>query len=161
MIQDKGLSGKAGDTQKALEEKAYAYAVYLLGLKLRTEGEMREKLRIKKFTSEAVEKVIGELLKNRYVDDLRYAEVYMENLKKYKQFGFFGIKKKLMEKKLPLALIESVLIDGLSEAEELKIALRFVKNKKMGELSYEDKQKLAQKMKNRGFRGSVIAKMLF
>ena len=155
MIQDKGLSVKAGDTQKALEEKAYAYAVYLLGLKLRTEGELREKMRVKKYSPEAAEKVIQALLNNRYIDDQRYAEVYLENLKKYKQFGFFGIKKKLMEKRLPPSLIESVLSDGLSEAEELKIAQRFIKNKKTGELSYEEKQKLAQKLRARGFRSNV------
>jgi regulatory protein len=141
-------------------EKAYGYAVYLLGLKLRTEGELREKMRLKKYTPEAIEKVFGELLANRYIDDQRYAEVYLENLKKYKHFGFFGVKKKLMEKRLPADIIESVLNGGLNEEEELKIALRFIKNYQIGIMKHEEKQKLAQKLRARGFRTSVAIRAI-
>jgi len=136
-------------------EKAYGYAVYLLGLKLRTEGELREKMRLKKYGLEVVGQVIQELLSNRYIDDQRYAEVYLENLKKYKNFGFFGVKKKLMEKRLPPSIIEGVLDGGLSEEEELKIAQRYIKNYEIGSMKYEEKQKLAQKLRARGFRTSV------
>lgn len=136
-------------------EKAYGYAVYLLGLKLRTEGELREKMRLKKHSPHVADLVIQELLSNRYIDDQRYAEVYLENLKKYKHFGFFGIKKKLLEKRLPADIIESVLIAGLSEEDELKIAQRYIKNYEIGSMKYEEKQKLAQKLRARGFRTSV------
>ena len=74
-------------------EKAYEYAVYLLSLSLRTSGELENKMREKGYSSENIGKVIQELATNRYVDDSRYAEVYLENLKKYKTFGFYGIKK--------------------------------------------------------------------
>lgn len=156
MIKDKGLLGQTGNTQKVLEEKAYGYAVYLLGLKLRTEGEMREKLRLKKYAPEVVEKVLGELLSSRYIDDQRYAEVYLENLKKYKHFGFFGIKKKLMEKRLTPDIIAGILNEGLSEAEETKIAKAFLRKQKAG----LEKQKLASRLASRGFRPNVIFSVL-
>src|SRR3989344_1841643 len=105
-------------------ENAYNYAVYLLGLKLRTEGEMREKMRLKKYASSVINDVVGQLVANKYLDDQRYAEVYLDNLKKYKLFGFYGVKKKLMEKRLPSEIIESVLTDGLPVEEEEKIAKR-------------------------------------
>ena len=147
--------------EKTVQQKAYDYALFLLGIKLRTEGELREKLKVKNYKSQVIDEVIVQLKENRYINDLNYAEVYLENLKKYKTFGFYGIKKKLMEKRLPSEIIENVLNEGLSEEEETKIAKRFLKNLDVVGLSYEEKQKFAQKLKSRGFRGSIMAKLLF
>ncbi|MBI3232310.1 MAG: RecX family transcriptional regulator [Candidatus Doudnabacteria bacterium] len=138
------------------------YAMFLLNIRLRTEGELRGKMRSKKYEAEIMDKVILQLKDNHYIDDQKYAEVFLENLKKYKSWGYYGIKKKLMEKRLPMNIIESVLAEGLSEDEEMEIAQRFLKkNHELGIMNYEGKQKLAQKLRARGFRGSVIAKLLF
>jgi regulatory protein len=137
-------------------EKAYSYAIYLLSLKLRTEGEIREKLRIKNYEAGITDKVIEQLKENHYLNDENYAQVYLDNLKKYKTFGYYGIKKKLMEKRLPSNIIESVLSEGLGEEEEAKIANRLLKK-----LDEADKQKLAQKLKAKGFRMGVISKLVF
>jgi regulatory protein len=164
-------------SQAQNSEKAYNYAVYLLSLKLRTEGELREKMRLKKYNAKAVEVVIKRLAENKYLDDQRYAEVYLDNLKKYKNFGYYGIKKKLLEKSLPTGIIESVLGAALPVEEELKLAERFLKKEKFApnkkpsedgatyrtfnEDSSQQNQKIANKLKSRGFRGEVIGKLLF
>lgn len=172
-------------------ERGYNYAIYLLSLKLRTEGEIREKLRSKKYELRIIDEVIHQLFENKYLDDLKYAEVYLENLKKYKSFGYYGIKKKLMEKKLPAELIENVLAKGLSVPEEIKIAKRFIgKDKKLetGNLAIDDasellepeentysvktygetknpeqvkKQKILARLKSRGFRAEVVSRLVF
>ncbi len=113
--------------EPANKEKAYEYAVYLLSLSLRTSGELEKKLQENGFVEGTIHTVLKELREARYVDDERYAEVYLENLKKYKTFGHYGIKKKLMEKRLPQNIIERVLSEGLGEEEEIKIAKRFLK----------------------------------
>lgn len=145
--------------------KAYDYAMYLLNLQLRTSGELLYKMKEKGYTEATIHKVIDELILNKYVNDASYAEVYLENLKKYKTFGFYGIKKKLMEKRLPQDLIERVLNQNLSEEEELKIARRFLEKQGRKPESADGqvniKQKLAQKLRARGFRGSVIAGLVF
>lgn len=151
---------KSGEGEGEVD-KACNYALFLLGIKLRTEGELREKLKMKKYESVIINKVIHRLKENRYINDQNYAEVYLENLKKYKTFGFYGIKKKLMEKRLPSQIIERVLNEGLGEEEEIKIAKRFLKNRELGIINYEDKQKLAQKLKARGFRSGVVMKLVF
>jgi SOS response regulatory protein OraA/RecX len=101
--------------------------------------------------------------------------------------GYFGIKKKFLLKKLPSDLIEKVLEEGLSKEDELKIARRYCsslsrtktnlasrpgsKTKFVDESSdityntYDEeltkqKQKLFAKLKSRGFRGDVIAKLI-
>lgn len=145
---------------KEQAEKAYNYAVYCLSLRLRTEGEIRDKLRLKNYQPEIVNRVIEELNANRYLDDQRYGEVYLDNLKKYKTFGYYGIKKKLMEKRLPAEIIENVLRDGLNEEEEIKIAARFFKKRKTAVGDWKEKQKLAQILRAKGFRTAVVAKML-
>ncbi|MCX6797476.1 MAG: RecX family transcriptional regulator, partial [Candidatus Doudnabacteria bacterium] len=119
------------------QNKAYEYAVFLLGIRLRTEGELREKLRIKparggsafggNYNDKAINEVIQRLKDQHYIDDQRYAEIFLDNLKKYKSWGYYGIKKKMMEKRLPANIIENVLSEGLSEEEELKIAERYLK----------------------------------
>ena len=180
------------------ETKAYDYAVFLLSLQLRTTGEIREKMAGRGYTSAVIENVLGLLRENKYLDDERYAQVFLENLKVYKNLGYYGIKKKFMMKKLPPELISKVLDEGLSLDEELKIAKRFLKkelphgvilspsvprsgiplrgtsedeeslNADDGENSYntfdeeksKQKQKLSAKLKSRGFRGEVIARLM-
>jgi regulatory protein len=158
--------------------KAYEYAVFLLSLHLRTVGEVIRKMSLRGYTESVIEKVIDQLKSNRYLDDQRYAEIFLENLKAYKNFGYYGIKKKFMEKKLPPELIERILREGLSTEEEIKIGKRLLKKEgyevkernQDDEIEYRtfgdgnqniDKQKMANKLKSRGFRGEVIAKLLF
>lgn len=155
--------------ENSIIEKAYAYALFLLGIKLRTEGEIREKLKAKSYKLEAVDKVINQLKENGYINDENYAEVYLENLKKYKSWGYFGIKKKLMEKKLPREIIENVLAEGVTEEEELEIAKKFLKKQNSlplrgrdkGGVSREQKVGLARKLAAKGFRGSVFSRLIF
>lgn len=160
-------------------EKAYEYAVFLLSLTLQTVGEVKMKMDRRGYAENIIDKTIERLKEQKYLDDQRYAEVYLENLKKYKTFGFYGIKKKLMEKKIPSNIIEQVLNEGLSEQEELKIAKRLLKKggaiikpsaddilpadepryNVYNEEESKEKQKTSQKLKSRGFRGSVIARV--
>lgn len=163
---------------KSETEKCYNYAIYLLSLKLRTEGEVSNRLQVKSYKPDTINRVIKQLKDNRYLDDEKYAEVYVENLKAYKNFGFYGIKKKLMEKKLPTTIIERILRSNLTVADELVVAKKYMKKEKFvvktkspseeGESSYstfnevenKEKQKIMNRLKSRGFRGDVISKLL-
>lgn len=170
--------GKTKEPQN--EQKAYEYAVFLLSLQLRTVGEIREKMERRGYTSAIIEQVLVQLRSQKYLDDERYAEVYLDNLKQYKNLGYYGIKKKFMLKKLPLDIIEEILRQGLSKEEELKIARRFLKKEgtivkipsadaettaitysTFDEKQGKQKQKINQKLKSRGFRGEVVAKLIF
>ena len=141
--------------------KAYNYAMFLLNIRLRTEGELRERLNAKRYSLNAIIDVIQQLKDQHYIDDQRFAEVFLENLKKYKYWGYYGIKKKMMEKKLPMSVIEDVLSAGLSEEEELGIAKKYFSKEKMVIRNQEEKAKVARKLAAKGFRGSVISKLVF
>lgn len=162
-------------------QKAYEYAVFLLSLSMRTKGEIKEKMTRRGYQPEVIDEVLIQLVNQRYLDDVRYAQVFLENLIQYKNFGFYRIKKKMMEKKLPPEIINKTLEEALSLAEELKIAKRLLKKQGDLELDEEPKQetnevyysgrdfdsakkdsknKWAQKLKSRGFRNEVIIKAL-
>jgi len=161
------------------EDSAHAhdYAVFLLSLKLRTVGEVLKKMQERGYSEVVIEQTVEKLKEQRYLNDKSYAEIYLENLKMYKNFGYYGIKKKMMEKKLPVNIIESILAEGLAVGEEEKIARRFLakehfkveKKSNDEEISYrtfgeeagKERQKMAQKLKSRGFRGEVISRLLF
>lgn len=153
------MSYISDDVEK--ENKAYDYAMFLLNIRLRTEGELRSKMREKGYKGEAVDEVMARLKDAHYVNDRRFAEVYLENLKKYKSWGYFGIKKKFMEKKLPMDIIESVLAEGMTEEEELEIAKRFIKKYEVRSKNQAEKAKAARKLAAKGFRGSVVSKLIF
>ncbi len=147
-------------------EHAYNYALFLLGLSMRTESEMRRKMGLRGYSQDVIEQVIKQLYEEKLLDDRHYAEVYVRNLKEYRNFGFYGIKKKLMEKSLPEGDISELLESEISPEEELKIGKKFLAKEMHGDykksgLTQAEKQKLARKLQARGFRGDAIAKLVF
>ncbi len=160
-------------------EKAYEYAVFLLSLHLRTAGELRQKMEQRGYRPDIIEQVLDRLHAQKYLDDGRYAEIFLDNLKQYRSFGYFGIKKKFLQKRLPPELADRVLAEGLSVEDEIKIARRLLKKEGYeaagpqpdGEISYRvfgadaqadaEKQKMARRLKSRGFRSEVIARVLY
>lgn len=160
-------------------EKAYEYAVFLLSLRLRSMGELRGKMEQRGYSAPIIDAVVEQLRGQRYLDDERYAEIYLENLKAYRNIGYYGIKKKLLAKKLPTELIDRMLNTHLTVTDELAIARRLLKKEgyEPGKIDAEpeevhykafgnseeskDEQKKAQRLKARGFRGDVIAKLLY
>jgi len=160
------------------ESKAYEYAVYLLSLKLRSVGEVLAKMTGRGFSQKVIEQTLSRLKSQKYLDDETYAKIFLENLKAYRNFGYYGIKKKFMEKKLPSDVIDRVLSEGFSKQQERKIAERLLKKEgfttkpspqQSEQNSYRSfdgesgklKNKLANKLKSRGFRPDIISSLLF
>lgn len=146
-------------------EHAYNYALFLLGLSMRTEFEMKRKMTMRGYHADIVDQTVTKLYEEKLLDDQRYAEVYLNNLREYRSFGYYGIKKKLTEKHLPKEVIEKLLERELTVDQELEIGQRFMA-KELGKetkasLLQEEKQKLARKLQTRGFRTEIISKLLF
>ncbi len=145
----------------------YNYAMFLLGLRLRTEGEVREKMCERGYNSEVIDNVLAQLLELKYLDDNRFAEVLIENYKLYKSYGYYKVKIKLLEKRLPSGFIEQVLDELYPVEEEISVAERWLKKEypkyvtNPKEFSFADKQKIGKKLQSRGFRMDVISKLVF
>ena len=139
-------------------QKIYDQAIRFLNIKMHSVGELQEKLQRKKFSKTAIRKVLRELERLDFLNDERYAQIFVENLKQYKNAGFFGIKAKLHQKKIPTAIIERVLGDFYPLEEEVAVARRFVKKlSRQGRKSYE---KVARSLVSKGFRTEVTRAVL-
>jgi len=139
-------------------QKAYDQALKYLTIKLRTVGEMQQKLKMKKYPAAVIMQVLRELERLDFLNDERYTKIFVENLKKYKSFGFYGIKAKLMAKKIPNDMIEGVLEEFFPEEEEIVVARRFVK--KLARTGRKEYEKVARSLASKGFRTEVTSKVL-
>jgi regulatory protein len=129
-------------------------AVKLLSLRLHTTQELRLKLFRYKFDKAVINEVLERLLETKVLNDEAFAENYLDNLIKYKSFGYYGIKSKLLQRGIESKLAERLLQEKLDIDLELTIA------KKLLEKKLADKIKLAQSLARKGFRSEVIAKVV-
>lgn len=144
-------------------EHGYNYAIFLLGLRLYTEGEVREKMQNRGYSTHVITEVLNRLVVNKYIDDERFAEMMIDNFKRYKTYGLFMVKKKMMEKRLPRELIDTSLERFFSPDEELEVATRYAVKEGLSVhegMDYTARQKIAYKLGSRGFRSEIVSKIL-
>ncbi len=126
------------------------YALFLLSLRAQSTATLKEKLQRKAYQAAEISAAIKRLTELSYLNDDQFAQIFFDNLKKYKGFGYFGIKKKLMLKKIGNPVIER-LLKSLSLKEETEIAQRQLARQKSK--TYEQKARMLQA---KGFRPAVI-----
>ncbi len=129
------------------------YALFLVSLRAQSIGQLREKLEKKKYPAEEIDAAIERLAELNYLNDQQFAQIFFENLKKYKNFGYFGIKKKLIEKKLPKKDV-GALLKTFTLKEEAEIAKRLMEKNKN-----KSREQLVRAMQSKGFRGDVVFKV--
>lgn len=145
-------------------EHGYNYALFLLNLSMRTEGEIRIKMRDRGYIPKVIDEVIVRLLRDKYVNDEYYAEMFLENMKRFKYYGRFTVRRKMSEKKLPKEIIDSAMQEFFTDEDEREIAKRYIEKqfdelKTVRKYDYEDKQKVMRKVLSRGF-GIDVAQSL-
>lgn len=139
-------------------EKVYEKAVKLLSMRPHTTGELYRKLKTRGFKDSDIRPVLRKLEELRFLDDQRFAEIFVDNLKRYKDFGFYAIKKKLHERQIPSDLAEEALKQFFTVEDELEVARRAVtKLKRQGRTQWEQ---LMRSLESRGFRSEAIREVL-
>ena len=134
---------------------AYEKATSLIKIRPHFSGELAKKLSLRGFSKLDIEKVINQLTEEGLLDDSQFAQIYLDNLIKYKTFGFYGLKAKLMQRGIANSDAEVLLKEKLSMKDEKKIAERFLEKEKK-----PNKLKLAQKLSRKGFRTEIISSFL-
>ena len=141
-----------------MNQKAYDKAIQLLNMRMHASGELAQKLKTKGFADSDIREVIKKLEDLRFLDDEHFARIFVENMKAYKDWGYFGLKAKLIKKYLPSDIIERTLERFYPPEVELAVAERLVKKlKNRGRGRY---QKLARSLASKGFRNEIIGKVL-
>jgi regulatory protein len=134
--------------------KIFDHAVKLVSLRLHGSEELRRKLLLRKYNKNYVDLAINRLVELKVLNDEQFAENYLENLIRYKTYGFYGLKMKLLQRGLPQEIITRLLEEKLDIGEETKIAEKFIGK------THKEKDKLTQSLRRKGFRSEVIAKVL-
>jgi regulatory protein len=134
--------------------KIYEKALSFIKIRPHHSKELEKKLLMRGFGREDIHQTISDLFAQGLLDDAHFGQMYLGSLIKYKTFGFYGLKAKLMMRGLASNEAEELLRDNLSLEQELEIAMKLVEKSKN-----LDKVKLAQKLSRKGFRSEVISRV--
>ena len=121
-------------------------------------GEMAEKLRRWGFDETVQARLLAYLVEYRYIDDRRYAEIFVREKMRFNHWGPRKIEQALWTKHVEEATYRPVL-DAVSREEWADILRPLLKSKQKtikAENPYEQKMKLMKFAAGRGFTMDII-----
>jgi regulatory protein len=138
-------------------------AVRILTYRDHSKYELKQKLQQRGFASEVIDTVIIECERLNYLDDQRTARVYISQLKR-KCFGKRHIRMALKKKRLRGVVIENILLENYTEAEDRENAGKLLEKKMKTFNREEDSKKRRDKifrfLYSRGFNKDVITDLI-
>ncbi len=136
---------------------AYDEAVKYLNIKMYSRGELESRLLRKKYEPAEVGAALEVLTTEGLLNDHLYAETYLENLISYRTFGYYGIRNKLLQKKLDRNLVDRLLKRRLDLGSEKTIARRFLKKTAN---TGRARESLIRALRQKGFRTEVLLSVI-
>jgi regulatory protein len=132
-------------------------AFKLLSYRERTIKEIEDRLRKKDFEEEIIKAVVDFLLEKDYLNEERFAEMWIRSRKKHHPRGRKLIYKELKNKGVNQKIINNALNQYLSNQEELEMA-EYLKDKWLRRRTEEDSSsyKLKNYLANKGFSYDLI-----
>ncbi len=141
-----------------LRQSAYKYASY----KPRTEKEVRDKLMQKGFSHEEIKEALQFLEKFEFLDDAKYAENFIKEKLKLKNFGEFRMKMELIKRGIHRDLAEKSVSKYYPQDDEYEIA-KAAAEKKITQILRKPEEKrwnsLSGYLQRQGFGWDVIKKI--
>jgi regulatory protein len=120
--------------------------------------EMRDKMRRWELDESVQNRIIDRLIKERYVDDERYARAFVKDKIRYNKWGRRKVQQALWQKRID-ADIQQRVLDEIDEKEYLDVLRPLLKQKRKSIRAandYELNQKLARFALSRGFTFDLI-----
>ena len=144
------------------EQEAYLQLAALCAQAEHCEQEMRDKMRRWELDETVQNRIINRLIKERYVDDERYARAVVKDKIRYNKWGRRKVQQALWLKHIDDDIQQRVL-DEIEEKEYLDILRPLLKQKRKSikaESDYELNQKLVRFALGRGFGFDIIRQCL-
>ncbi|SHI94162.1 regulatory protein RecX [Parasporobacterium paucivorans] len=129
-------------------------ALFILQHSAKTEFEMRSKLMAEDYEREIIDSIISFLKEYKYIDDFRYAEIYINGRsvkKSYKQIEF-----ELIAKGIDRDIVREVICQFDSDQTETILSLLLKKKIIWQEADEKSKQKSIASLMRKGFRYEQI-----
>ncbi len=105
MIMRQLKENKSKENKEPVKNKALLYALRVIGIRMHSEAELTKKMVLKKHTSADIKETLDVLKKNRLINDVRFIEVYVEELRD-KGVGNLQIVNKLKQRGITTTQIE-------------------------------------------------------
>ena len=140
------------------EQEAYLQLAALCAQAEHCQHEMLEKLKKWEVPETAQARVMARLVKERYVDDERYARAFVKDKIRYNKWGRRKVQQALWMKHIDNDIQQTVL-DEISDEEYLKVLKPLLKQKSKSikaENDYERNRKLVRFALGRGFTFDII-----
>ena len=144
------------------EQEAYLQLAALCAQAEHCQQEMRDKMRRWELDETVQNRIIARLVKERYVDDERYARAFVKDKIRYNKWGRRKVQQALWMKRID-ADIQQRVLDEIDEKEYLDILRPLLKQKRKSikaESDYELNQKLLRFALSRGFGFDIIRQCL-
>ena len=140
------------------ENEAYLTLTALCAQAEHCQWEMLEKMRRWEVSEEAQARVMQRLVKEKYVDDERYAEAFVKDKIRYNKWGRRKVDQGLWQKHVDADIRKRVL-DEVDDDEYLSVLRPLLKQKRKttkANSDYELNQKLMRFALGRGFTFDII-----
>ena len=144
------------------EQEAYLQLAALCAQAEHCQQEMRDKMRRWVLDETVQNRIIDRLIKERYIDDGRYARAFVKDKIRYNKWGRRKVQQALWQKHID-ADIQQQVLDEIDEKEYLDILRPLLKQKRKSikaESDYEQNQKLVRFALGRGFGFDIIRQCL-
>ena len=140
------------------ENDAYLTLAALCAQAEHCQYEMLEKMRRWEVPEDAQARVMARLIKERYVDDERYAQAFVKDKIRYNKWGRRKVEQALWQKRIDEDIRKRVL-DEVDDDEYLSVLRPLLKQKRKSvkaNSDYELSQKLMRFAVGRGFTFDII-----
>jgi regulatory protein len=148
--------------KETTEQEAYLQLAALCAQAEHCQQEMRDKMRRWEMAPEAQERVISRLVKERYIDDERYARAFVKDKVRYNKWGRRKVQQGLWMKRIDDDIQQRVL-DEVDDEEYLTVLKPLLAQKRKSikaESEYELTHKLVRFALGRGFTYDIIRQCL-
>ena len=144
------------------EQEAYLQLAALCDQAEHCQQEMRDKMRRWELDETAQNRIVARLVKERYIDDERYALAFVKDKIRYNKWGRRKVQQALWLKHIDSDIQQRVL-DEIDEKEYLDVLRPLLKQKRKSIRAmsdYELRQKLVRFALGRGFGFDIIRQCL-
>jgi regulatory protein len=140
-------------------EKGYLQALNFISYRPRSEAEVARRLEKYEIPDEIAEAVMMRLKQNRYVDDSKFAELWVDNRCEFRPRGAYALRMELRSK----GVSEDVISLALTDLDEEGLALKAARkaSRRYDRLTNKDfQQKIYGYLSRRGFKYDIISSTL-
>ena len=144
------------------EEEAYLKLSALCAVSEQCCHDMMQKMRRWELAEKLAERVVARLVKERVIDEERYARAFVRDKFRYNHWGRVRIEQELKRKKIAQRHIDEAL-EEIDEKDNLKALREMIQKKRpsvKGKNEYEIKGKLIRFALGRGFQMDDIIKVV-